>query len=412
MSRKKAYPTRLYVRILAFIVFTFFARIYNIKKKMPKEVLNLKSPYLVLSNHIGYWDPFLIGIFLPRFIHFVSSDAAFRNPVVRFFLTRLGTIPKKKNIRDTKVIRDIAAVIMQGENVGIFPEAVRNWAGKTQPVDKSVAKLIKMLKVPVVVPIIKGMNLFNPRWSTKLRHTKVEVEYTLLFSKEDIDILSTDKIFEQLNKALQHDEVAWQMQNLNKVRSKHKAEYINHALYVCPECLSIDSFKAKGNDFYCTECNYDIRINKYSFFERITKGKLHFDNIRDWFDWEEKYMLNFINEKVNKNCSEVIFADKRSKVYKSNQKQEMEYIDDADIKFYIDKIVIVYYNNESFTINYDDLQTINPQVKERLEIFYNNEAYRIIGGRPGVSALKWEVAVNAVWKKMGQEHKLSAYIYQ
>ena len=121
-------------------------------------------------------------------------------------------------------------------------------------------------------------------------------------------------------------------------------------------------------------------------------------------------MLNFINKKVNANCLEVIFEDKASKVYKSNQKQEMEYIDDADIKFYIDKIVIAYHNSESFIINYDDLQTINPQVKERLEIFYNNEAYRIIGGRPGVSALKWEVAANAVWKSTGQVHKLSPYI--
>ena len=43
-------------------------------------------------------------------------------------------------------------------------------------------------------------------------------------------------------------------------------------------------------------------------------------------------------------------------------------------------------------------------------MYYNNESYRLFGGRPGVSALKWEVAVNAIWKKLGQEIKLSPYI--
>ena len=98
---------------------------------MPKEVKELKAPYLVLSNHVGFWDPFIAGHFLPPFTHFVASDATFRNKIIRFLLTRLGTIPKKKNMRDTKVIRDIISVIRQGENVGIFPEAVRNWAGSS-----------------------------------------------------------------------------------------------------------------------------------------------------------------------------------------------------------------------------------------------------------------------------------------
>ena len=63
-------------------------------------------------------------------------------------------------------------------------------------------------------------------------------------------------------------------------------------------------------------------------------------------------------------------------------------------------------------MNFNDLQTINPQVNERLEIFYKSEAYRIVGSRDGVSALKWEVALNAIWNKLGQKHKLSAYIKQ
>ncbi len=411
MHTKKVYSTSIFIRIVVKIVFTVFTFIFRIKKKMPKEVKDLKSPYFVLGNHVGYWDPFITGQFLPHFIHFVASDAVFRKPIIRFLLNGLGTIPKKKNIRDTKVIRDIISVIKQGENVGIFPEAVRNWAGTTQKMDPSIAKLIKKMKVPVVVPILKGMNLFNPRWSSKLRFTKVEVEYKLLFKKEDVLNLTEDEIFNQLNEAMYHDEVEYQKSKMIKVRSKHKAEYINHTLYLCPKCNEIDSFTAAGNEFSCSKCNYDIHINDYSFFERISSGKLYYDNIRDWYKWQEKYLRNYINEQISANFMGLIFEDVNSKVFHSKESKDLAFIGAANVKLYINRIEICFTDKkEVITIDFHKLQTINPQVNERLEIYYNGEAYRIIGGRNGVSALKWEVAANAIWKSMGQNNKLSPYM--
>ncbi len=245
---------------------------------MPEDVRKLKSPYLILGNHVGFWDPFVAGNFLPRFIRYVASDVAFRSPVFRFFLTRLGSIPKKKNVRDTKVIRDIIAVIRQGDNVGIFPEAVRNWAGSSFPIDPSIIKLIRLLKVPVVVPVLKGMNLFNPRWSVKMRHTRVLIEYKLLFTVNQVKELSEDELYEQLSRALSHDEVGYQRKAMVPIRSSKKAEYISHALYICPECKSIDTFRCAGNDFHCNKCGYDIHINKYEVAVNVIWKKLGLEN--------------------------------------------------------------------------------------------------------------------------------------
>jgi len=413
MQRKKVYPTKYYIRFITFIFFSIFTFIFRVKKKLPLNVKKLKAPYLLLSNHVGFWDPFLAGYFLPEFTHFVASDTVFRSKVIRFFLTRLGTISKKKNMRDTKAIRNIISVIQQGENVGIFPEAVRNWSGSSFPIDKSIVKLIKLLKVPVVISILKGMNLFNPRWSTNLRYTKVEVEYKLLLNKEQVISMSENDIFERLISILTHDEVEYQKANMIKVYSKHKAENINHTLYLCPECNAIDSFRVNANDFVCSECNYDIHINKYSFFERTNKGKLHFDNIRDWYNWAEKKLLEDIYNKFDNQYTDVIFKDKNSKIFHSKSDFGFSVIGNADVKLYIDRIELKFNSdNRLITFNYNDLQTINPQVNERLEIYYNNEAYRIVGSRKGVSALKWEVAVNAIWKKLKYENKLSPYISQ
>jgi len=410
MRSKKDYPTKRYIRGLIWVFFLLFSWFFRIKKKMPTEVKKLKPPYLVLGNHVGFWDPFITGNALPHYIHFVSSDAAFRSPVFRFFLTNLGSIPKKKNIRDTKVIRDIIAVIRQGENIGIFPEAVRSWAGSSFPIDPSIAKLISLLKVPVLVPVLKGMNLFNPRWSVKMRRTRVLIDYSLLFTATQVKELSEKEIFVLLVKALSHDEVEYQRKAMVPIRSKIRAEHISHALYVCPDCKSIDSFRCGGNDFRCEKCGYDIHINRFGFFERLTEGKLHYDNIRDWYSWEEKFLSDLVAEKFKERSQEVIFKDQGSKIYHSATNINIKFKGEADVLLYTDRLVIRYHDLPEEVLNFVDLQTINPQVYERLEIFYNNQAYRVVGGRPGVSALKWEVAVNTIWKKLGQQAKLSPYI--
>lgn len=409
----KVYPTKLYIRFLTYVIFTFIILFYRVRRKMPPEVRKLKAPYLVLSNHVGYWDPFLVGHFLPNFTHFVSSDAAFKGKFLRFFLTRLGTIPKKKNIRDTKVIRDIKAIIQQGENVGLFPEAVRNWAGSTFQMDPSIIKLIRFLNVPVVVATLKGMNLFNPRWGKNLRYTQVEVEYQLLFQPHHYKKLTDDVLFSQLTQAMLFDEVAHQQTNMNKIYSNKRAEYISHALYVCPQCNAIDSFTATSNTFCCTHCKYQIRINAYGFFERITEGQLYFNNIRDWYSWEEKWLQNHVLEKLQANSTDIIFEDRDSQIFHSKANATLNFIGTATIQLYINKIVVKFNPQATNLIfNFTDLQTINPQVNERIELFYNHEVYRFIGGKEGVSGLKWEVAANTIWKHMGQVQKLSPYIAQ
>ncbi len=413
MNRRIAYPTKHSIRFLTYVFFSVFTSFFRIRKKLPNNVKKLKPPYIILSNHVGFWDPFIVGHYLPHFTHFVSSDAVFKGRLTRFFLTRLGTIPKKKNVRDTKVIRDILSVINQGENVGIFPEAVRNWAGSSFAIDPSIIKLIKLLKVPVVVATLKGMNLFNPRWAKNTRRTHVEVEYTLLFEKHEIGSLSENEMFEQLSKAIAFDEVEHQRKMMNKIYSQNRSEHINHAIYTCPQCEAIDSFRINKNNFTCSKCNYDIYINEYGFFERITEGKLHFDNIRDWYNWQEKWLLSYINNKLDTNYSDVIFEDINSKVYHSKPEESLKYIGSANVKLYIDRIELDFVDDkESIIFNFNDLQTINPQVDERVEISYNNDMYRLIGSRNGVSGLKWEVALNAIWKTIGQHYKLSPYIVQ
>ena len=397
---------------LAKIISLIFIKRFKVELKISDEIKNLEGPFILLSNHVGTYDPFLIGYPLKQAVHYVASDAVFKDKILGFFMRNLGAIPKKKNVRDTTLIRDILTVIKRGEPVGLFPEGTRSWTGNTLPFDPSIVKLLRLLKVPVVTAKIKGMSLFNPRWGYLPRSTsKTEIEYEIALSKEDFKNLSENEIWKRLNTSIFHNEIEFQKENQIKIKSNKRAEFIDHVLFLCPKCNSIGSMTSEGNECTCSKCGYEIHVNEFGFFEN-TEENLYFDNISNWYEWQEKELLNLTLERLSTKSTDVIFEDKNMKIYKANSKHKFELLGKADIKFHIDRMEIDFDNGDKKIMYLDKLQTINPQLRERIELIYENNDYRFVGSKPGVSGIKYDVAANAVWKFIGQEFKLSPYIIQ
>ena len=392
--------------ILKIILF-FYTRLFSIRSTISPEVKSQKAPYLLLSNHIGTWDPFVVGFFLKDPIHFVSSEAVFRDRFMRMILSRMGVIPKKKNIKDTKVIRTMVTTVNNNNSVGLFPEASRSWTGRTMYIDTSTAKLIKLLNIPVVVSKMKGMQLFNPRWASLLRKTKVMIDFDLVISKDALLQLNEEEIHAKIVKALYHNEVEYQRIQMNRLYSFHRAEYISFVLFVCPECHSIGKIKNHFNDFECNECSSKWHIDAYGFF----KGMGHqskFDNIIDWYDWQLKYFDTFIDEMASGSNEKPVFSDKNMLVFKEKGKG-FKRIGKCKMIFYIDRIELHFTEKNKLIMDIKEIQTLSPQLRERIEIQYKDTAYRILSRKKGVSGLKWEMACNRIWKNYDQDYKLSNY---
>ena len=99
------------------------------------------------------------------------------------------------------------------------------------------------------------------------------------------------------------------------------------------------------------------------------------------------------------------------RIYCGNEDEPLEFKGVATLTLFTNRIEITFDTSTTSEILYlEKLHTINPQVHEKIEIMYDDKIYRAIGIDPGVSGLKWEIAVNVLWKKMGQEYKLSPYI--
>lgn len=388
-------------------VMFIFIRWFGIKPEINSDVKNLKGPFLLLSNHIGLFDPFLIGYFLKEPVQFVSSDAVFHNPFMRWFLNHLGVIKKKKNIRDTQMVRDLVTVIKRGNAVGIFPEGTRSWTGQTLPIDASIGKLAKLLDIPVVCVQLKGMQLFNPRWFPKVRSTRVKVAYHLSFSSEQLRQLDSNEITQQLRSDLFHDEVTYQEQHQNRIRSNRRAEFINHVIFLCPNCQAIGQFYAQNNHFGCKTCGKEHFVNTLSFFETIDQTQPAFVNIRDWFEWQKNQLEKLVSDHFLSKYDTPLFFDEDMIFYEEDGIDFKE-VGVGRLSFFSTKIVFA---NDWTTreLLFTDIQTISPQLKERIELFYLGKALRIVGVKRGVSGVKWEIATNAIWRLTQQEHKISTY---
>jgi 1-acyl-sn-glycerol-3-phosphate acyltransferase len=52
------------------------------------DARNLKPPFLILANHVTYWDPFLVDIFVKEPMCYLAEETYFRNPWFRIVLNK------------------------------------------------------------------------------------------------------------------------------------------------------------------------------------------------------------------------------------------------------------------------------------------------------------------------------------
>lgn len=410
MEQKAFRISRTFIFIIKAILFVF-TKIFRIKGHLSSDVKNLSGPYLLLSNHIGTFDPFFVGYFMKQTPHFISSDAVLKDPLLAFIIKKFGIIPIKKNVRDTQAIRNMKSVINQGGAIGLFPEGSRSWTGRTMHLEPNVAKLAKLLNVPVVTAVMKGMHLTNPRWAFKLRRASIVIDYKLILTPEEIQNSSVDEIYNKITSGIFHDEVDYQRKNKYVIRSNYRAEHLGFVLFLCPSCKSIGQIRSQKNDFECKSCGQKHHVNKYGFFELPDGSKPSIDNIRDWFQWQRTTFEQFIQGHFKRKTYAPLFSDDNMEIYEE-QNGKLKHLGTATLSFYINRLLIRFNSGQQMEMPLEKIQTLNPQLRERVELIFNGKNFRITSKTPGVSGLKWEFAANAIWQVTGQEFKQSSYLIQ
>lgn len=229
-----------------------------------------KGGFLLLSNHHNNWDPIFINFFLFwRIPHFVANEEVFYNRVTSFIFGKLlGEIKRGTSLLDLGYFRIMQRYAKDGKVIGIYPEGDISMFGDTLPIDIAIAKLAKMLGLPIVLIRGTGLHLRSPRVAKYARRSQLTYTITDVLSLETVKNLTTEALHERIVKGIAHSENTWQKTaNVKTGALRARAKWLEIGFFYCPKCHAFESFYSKNNDLYCRHCDFHLHANRYYRFD-------------------------------------------------------------------------------------------------------------------------------------------------
>lgn len=378
---------------LAFIMLVFL----NVRYKNLRELFSTRGPFLVLPNHTNQWDPFILSFIVPKPIHWVASDGAFRDTILKPFMLLGGAIPKIKEQSDLATLHGVKKATAMKHTTGIFPEGEQTWDGRSIQLIPATAKLIRHLKLPVLVPLIKGGYLTKPRWAWGIRRCRIEVHFKRLINSDEIKTMKLSEIKQRLNDALFQDDYEWQKKTLAPIKGNRRAEHLELALYTCPGCERIGTLTSKNNDLKC-QCGYEVHIDSYGFFNFPAEGPT-FNAPNDWMKWQNKLLISRIQrtiESANNDSDPVLMRDSSISLMKSRRAMPMQSIHHGEARLYENRIEVGEIGSRIETFPLKEISAVTTFKQQKFEFRFKQNQYRFAMPTRNISGYKWEIAVKGL----------------
>jgi len=128
-----------------------------------------QGPVIVAANHISYFDPLCLGVFVDsagRQARFLAKSELYERRLLGWALRAAGQIPVYRETRDAaKALVDAAAALREGAAVVIYPEGTttRNPDFSPMRAKSGIARLAALTGAPVVPVGIWGAQLLFTR---------------------------------------------------------------------------------------------------------------------------------------------------------------------------------------------------------------------------------------------------------
>ena len=279
-------PKRQKLRLLGYL--KALPVLWAHKGKITKvNMEGIKPPYLLLGNHNALMDVDILN--LATFPHRVNYVIAIDGFIGREKLLRnVGGICKRKFTNDVNLIRHLIKVKNNGDIVQIFVEARYSLCGTNAIIPESVAKLAKLLKIPVVMLTMHGHHINSPYWNLHNRKIKgIEAELKCLMNQDEINNLPLEEVNKRIQEAFVYDEYKWQKEKRIQVTYKGRAEGLHKVLYQCPHCHTEYEMDSKDNILFCKKCGKKWEYSTLGELKAL-EGETEFSHIPDWYEWERE----------------------------------------------------------------------------------------------------------------------------
>src|SRR6516165_7809416 len=165
-------------KLLVRFLFGCVARIYV----LGRENANCAGGFLLASNHISHFDPFLISLVVRRKIDWMTMAEFFRPRGLGFLLRAIDAFPAERDRADRKTIRTAIDRLKNGRVVGLFPEGgIRDGARSVlegAPLRPGAPTLAHIAGVPILPCVILGSDrLYSAKRWLPLRRTPIWIAF-------------------------------------------------------------------------------------------------------------------------------------------------------------------------------------------------------------------------------------------
>ena len=112
--------------VLRPIAWVFYKLFYRVKI-LGKENIIKKGKSIVVCNHVGKMDVFVVAALYPDKTIFLAKKEWYKNKLLAWLLKVLGSIPVDRDKPSLTTIKESLQVLKNDKRLGIFPEGRRNF---------------------------------------------------------------------------------------------------------------------------------------------------------------------------------------------------------------------------------------------------------------------------------------------
>lgn len=356
------------IKVLRPIFRIFFKIRYNCSFEKP---LSFPDGALFISNHVTTMDPFMIGMLSKEHVYYMANTDLFDHFITGKLIEFLvKPIPKQKGKKsDLAAIKNCCRVAKEGSSICIFVEGNRTFSGELCYFDESIAKLVMLLKKPVVICNIQGGYGTDPRFSKGIRKGKMHVCVKKIYSAEDIKNMSLEEIYSAIKDGINVDNFNYH----NSYKSRNKATYLERVIYKCPICNKMHNIYSKGNRVICKECGHEVIYNEDLTFTSNSPD-FKFRHVNDWYNYQidEIKKLEIKDEELIYK-EEVILVEPRK--YKTKKR-----IGKGILYFFGDKLLFDF-GKKSLEFSFDNIEEMSILGKKKMNFYIGDKTYQFFGDK-------------------------------
>ena len=143
-----------YARVLSEVLFSLLTR----RQVTGRENVPRQGHLLIISNHLSFADQFLLTANLNRRVVYMAKVELFRSRLIRCLAHGFGAFPVRRGgIMDREAIRQANQILESGQDLGMFPEGMRNWKAELKRAFPGSVMIALHNNVPILPIGITGM---------------------------------------------------------------------------------------------------------------------------------------------------------------------------------------------------------------------------------------------------------------